>query len=51
MSHELTAYLFDFDHFLTQENGHTVLSKQRKPDKFESHSSLNLSFTSIQDLR
>ena len=28
-----------------------ILSKARKPDNFESHNSLKLSFTNIQDLR
>ena len=31
MFHEVTAYLFDFDYFLTQGNSHNI--KRPKPDK------------------
>ena len=43
VSHQLTAYLSDCGHFLTQWNG-------RKPYKFESHNSLKLRFTNIRGL-
>ena len=48
MSHELTAYLF-----LTYLNylHMAILSNACKPDNFESHNSLKLSFTNIQGLR
>ena len=48
VSHELTVYLPIFDLFLTHEM--TILSKGRKPDNFESHNSLKLSFTNIRGL-
>ena len=44
VSHELTVYLFNsmnFDH---------IFKKVCKPDNFESHNSLKLSFTNIRDL-
>ena len=47
--HELTAYLYVFYLFLTQWIM-TILSKGCKPDNFESHNSLKLSFTNIQGL-
>ena len=50
VSHELTAYLSVFNLILTQRIIPT-LSKGCKPDKFESHNSLKLSFTNILDLR
>ena len=50
MSHELTAYLSVFDVFLTQLIM-AILSKGCKPDNFESHNSLKLSFTNIRGLR
>ena len=43
VSHEHTVYFFVFDLFLTQWVT-TILSKGCKPDNFESHSSLKLSF-------
>ena len=46
VSHELTAYLLVSDLFLTIN----YYKKRRKPDKFESHNSLKLSFTNIRDL-
>ena len=49
MSHELTAYLSVFDLFLTQRIM-AILSKGCKPDNFEPHNSLKLSFTNIRDL-
>ena len=50
MSHELTAYLSVFNLFLTQWIM-SVLSKGCKPDNFEPHNSLKLSFTNIRGLR
>ena len=47
MSHEFIAYLSNFDLFLTEWS----LSKGHKPDKFESHNSLKLSFTNVRGLR
>ena len=44
-----SAYLFVFGLFLTHEVA--ILSKGRKPDNFESHNSLKLSFTNIRGLR
>ena len=46
VSHELTAYLSVFNLFLTQWIM-AILSKGCKPDNFESHNSLKLSFTNI----
>ena len=46
VSHELTAYLSVFDPFLTQWIM-AILSKECKPDNFESHNSQKLSFTNI----
>ena len=46
VSHELTAYLSVFNLFLTQWIM-VILSKGCKPDNFESHNSLQLSFTNI----
>ena len=47
--HELTAYLSLADLFFYLMNyGH--ITKGCKPDNFESHYSLKLSFTNIQDL-
>ena len=46
MFHELTVYLSVFDLFLTQRIM-AILSKGFKPDNFESHNSLELSFTNI----
>ena len=40
VSHELTVYLSVFEM--------TILSKRRKPDNFESHNTLKLSFTNIR---
>ena len=49
VSYELTAYLSIFNQF--KLNGiMTILSKACKPDNFESHSSLKLSFTNIWGL-
>ena len=50
VSHELTAYLSIFDKFLTQWIM-AILSKGCKPDKFEPHNSLKLSFMNIWGLR
>ena len=50
VSHELTAYLSNFDLFLTQWIM-AILSKGCKPDNFESDNSLKLSFMNIWDLR
>ena len=50
MSHELTAYLSVFNLFLTQTIM-AMLSKGCKPDNFEPHNSLKLSFTNIRGLR
>ena len=50
MSHELTAYLSVFNLFLTQWIM-AILSKGCKPDNFEPHNSLKLSFTNIRGLR
>ena len=47
VSHELTAYLSLFDLFLTQWIM-AILSKGCKPDNFESHKSLKLSFTNLR---
>ena len=49
VSHEITAYLSRFNLFLTQRIM-TILSKGCKPDNFEPHNSLKLSFTNIQGL-
>ena len=46
VSHELTAYHSVFNLFLPQWIM-AILSKGCKPDNFESHSSLKLSFTNI----
>ena len=48
MSHELTAYLSVFDLFLIQRI--MDISKGCKPDNFESHNSLKLSFRNIWHL-
>ena len=48
VSHELIAYVSVFDLFLTQWIM-AILSKGCKPDNFESHISLKLSFTNIRD--
>ena len=45
VSHELTVYLSVFDLFLTHEMA--ILLKRLKPNSFESHSSLNISFTKV----
>ena len=50
MSHELTSYHSVFNLFLTQWIM-AILSKGCKPDNFESHSSLKLSFMNIRGLR
>ena len=50
MSHELTTYLSVFDPFLTQWTI-TILSKEYKPDNFQLHNSLKLSFSNIQGFR
>ena len=50
MSHELTAYLSVFNLFLTRWFVAMLLSKRCKPDNFEQHNSLKLSFTNIQGL-
>ena len=49
VSQELTGYLSIFNLFLTQWIM-TILSKGCKPDNFESHNSLKLSFTNIWGL-
>ena len=49
VSHELTAYLSVFDLFLTEWIV-AILSKGCKPDNFEPHNSLKLSFTNIRGL-
>ena len=49
VSRELTAYLSVFDLFLTQWIM-AILSKGCKPDNFEPHNSLKLSFTNIWNL-
>ena len=49
VSHELTVYLSVFYIFLTHWIM-AILSKGCKPDSFESHSSLKLSFTNIRGL-
>ena len=49
VSHELTAYLSVFDLFLTKWIM-SILSKGCKPDHFEPHNSLKLSFTNIRCL-
>ena len=49
MSHELTAYLFIFNLFKFNELW-PYLSKAYKPDNFESHNSLKLTFTNIRGL-
>ena len=48
VSHELTTYLSVLDLFLTQWIM-AILSKGCKPDNFEPHNSLKLSFTNIWD--
>ena len=50
VSHELTAYLSVFKLFVTQRIM-AALSKGCKPDNFEPHNSLKLSFRAIQGLR
>ena len=50
VSHELTAYLSVFNLFLTQWIM-AILSKGSKPDNFEPHNSLKLSFMNIWGLR
>ena len=50
VSHELTAYLSVFNLFLIQWII-AILSKGFKPDNFEPHNSLKLSFRNIWDLR
>ena len=50
VSHELTTYLSNFNLFLTQLII-VILSKGCKPDNFEPHNSLKLSFTNIWGLR
>ena len=50
VSHELTAYHSVFNLFLPQWIM-AILSKGCKPDNFEPHSSLKLSFTNIWGLR
>ena len=50
VSHELTAYFSVFNLFLTQWIM-ALLSKGCKPDNFEPHNSLKLSFTNIRGLR
>ena len=50
VSHELRAYLHVFNMFLTQWII-AILSKGSKPDNFEPHNSLKLSFTNIRGLR
>ena len=50
VSHELTAYLSVFNLFLTQWIM-AILSKGCKPDNFEPHNSLKLSFTNNWGLR
>ena len=50
MSHELTVYLSAFEQFLIQSIM-AILSKGCKPENFESHNSLKLSFTNIRGLR
>ena len=49
MSHELTVYISVFDLFLTQWSM-AISTKGCKPDNFESHNSLKLTFTSIGGL-
>ena len=49
MSHELTAYFSASELILTQWIM-AILSKGYRPDNFESHISLKLSFTNIQGL-
>ena len=49
VSHELTAYLSVFNLFLTQWIM-AILSKRWKPDNFEPHNSLKLSFTNVRGL-
>ena len=49
MSHELTAHLSVFDLFLTQITP-ILLSKWCKPDNFESHNSIKVSFTNVWGL-
>ena len=49
VSHELSAWLSVFNIFLTWWIM-TILSKGCKPDNFESHNSLKLSFTNIQNI-
>ena len=50
VSHELAAYLSVFNLFLTQWIM-AILLKGTKPDNFEPHNSLKLSFTNIWGLR
>ena len=45
---ELTAYLCEFELF--ELSGMTILSKARKPNKFEPYNSLKLSFMNIRGL-
>ena len=49
VSHELTVYISVFDLFLTQWSM-AISAKGCKPDNFESHNSLKLTFTSIEGL-
>ena len=49
VSHELSAYLSDFDVFLTQWIM-VIFLKGHKPDNFDSHNSLKVSFTNIRGL-
>ena len=49
VSHELTAYHSDF-YLFCRVNEMAILSKARKPDKFEPHNSLKLWFTNIGGL-
>ena len=49
MPHELTAYLSDFDVFLTQWIM-VIFLKGHKPDNFDSQNSLKLSFMNIRGL-
>ena len=46
VTHELTAYLSIFNQFKLM----AILSKARKPNTFESHNSLKLSFRNIRGL-
>ena len=48
VSHELTIYISDSDLLLTQGNGYIIVCK---PDHFEYHNSLKLSFTNTRALQ